>query len=398
MLLTAVVVGALLSRTQARDQANATVKPDGPRLIIESLAPASAYAVGSQSVTVVGTVRNVGRQASAAGAYTARIYALTGLDYTEGDTMPKVPALEPNGSATFRWRLMPSAPDSPLVASMALETPGQMPEARVAAIQHFSDPLPGEPAGFSKESTARAGHGTATIENATIRVRVFESDSNVPALLMSARTPTGWRRVGTTLPAAEVSSAEGGQRPWWEVFRAESMRASVTKGSATLTLTGGFGLRWRGTIILTVRNDSSVVDGRLLLAPLKPVRLMGVRFLPFYAGDGSFGATVAETLAPEAGDSPTAAVRWGTITVGTTWLDSTSSGEWKTVPLLSPEGADYHLLGAEWQPDGPPPALTQANLIEFRARLFALNPSGSVADARRVAPPARPTVNPASAH
>lgn len=389
----ALVAGTIVCPQDTVTGREPVAQPDRPRLVIESFGSASAYAVGSQSIMLVGTIRNTGREASPAGTYTARIYALAGLDYTEGDTMPKVPALEPNATATFRWRLMPSSADSPLVASLALELPGRMPESRVAAIQHFTESPPAESAGFSKAATARANHSSALLENAGVRVRVFTSDANVPVLIMSSRTSTGWRRVGATLPLAEVMSAEGGQRPWWEVFRAESTRASVMKGTASLVLTGGFGIRWRGTVILTLRTDSSVVDARLLLAPQKTVKLSAVRFLPFYVGDGSFGSAAAEALSPEAAMGPISAVRWGAITVGTTWREEATNGEWRATPLQSPDGTDYRLLGAEWQPNGPPPVLSQASLVEWRTRLFALTPSVSVTDARRVARPAQPMAN-----
>lgn len=393
-MLLSCLLGLLLAASSPapQDAAKPATQSDGPRLVIESFAPASAYAVGTEAVTLVGTVRNVGRQASPADAYIARVSTLTGLEYTEGDTRPKVPALEPNATATFRWKLAPATSDSPLVASLSIEGGGGIPESRVLSIQHFSDPPPSESAAAAKEATARAGR-LPTLENATLRVRVVSSEAGVPALIVSSHAPTGWRRVGTTLPIASVLSAEGGQRPWWEVFRVESVRSSVTKGAASLTLTGGFGLRWRGTVVLSLRTGSSVLDTRLLLAPLKPMKLASVRFMPLYVGDGSFGATAAETLAPEPGAESSAAVRWGEITVGTNWLDQPTAGSWIAAPLVNPEGADYRLLGAEWQTDGPPLFLNSAGLVEWRARVFALNPSASVADARNIPLPAKPLAN-----
>jgi hypothetical protein len=391
-MLCSYLLAMLLTGAARQEAAQAAAQAEGPRLVIESFAPTSAYTVGSDAVTLVGTIRNVGKSASPADTYIARVSALAGLDYTSGDTRPKVPALEPNAAATFRWRLAPSAADAPLVASLALEGGSGIPDFRVLPIQHFADPPPGESASVAKEATARGGQN-ATLENATIRVRVVTSEAGVPSLILSTHAPTGWRRIGTTVPIAAVLSAEGGQRPWWELFRVESARASVTKGMATLTLTGGFGLRWRGTVALTLRTGSSVLDTRLLLAPLKPLKLASVRFMPLYAGDGSFGAEAAETLAPEPGVSPGAAIRWGSITIGTNWLDQPTAGSWKTVPLASPEGADYRLLGTEWQTDGPPLAMNPAGLAEWRARVFALNQSASVADARRIPLPARPLSN-----
>jgi hypothetical protein len=371
------------------DEPKAAKQGEGPRIVIESFAPVSAVAVGMQPVLLVGTVRNVGREASAADTWTARVSTLAGLEYTEGDTRPKIPALEPNGTATFRWKLAPSNPDSPLIASLSVEAPGRMPESSVLTLQRFAEWPRGESAAVPKEASASAGRSAATLENAAIRARVYSSDSGVPCLVVSSRTATGWRRVGTTIPLAAVMSGESGQRPWWEVFRAESMRAVNAKGSATLNITGGIGLRWRGTVQLTVRTGSSVIDARLLLSPLRSMRVSRVRLLPFYVGDDSFGSAAAETLGPEEGAPNASAVRWGAITIGANWLDGASLGTWRTESILSPTGADYRLLGAEWVTDGPALALAQGSLLEIRARLFALTPSAAVTDARRVAAPAR---------
>jgi hypothetical protein len=396
-MLLATLLGLLLAvwTPLPQDTAKAPMNADGPRLVIESFAPASAYAVGSEPVALVGTIRNVGRSGSPADVFIARVSALAGLDYTEGDTRPKVPALEPNATATFRWKLAPSAYDSPLVASLTLEGGGGIPDSKVLSIQHFAEPPPADSAFVAKEATARGGQNP-TLENATMRVRVVQSEASVPSLILSTHTPTGWRRIGTTVPIASVLSAEGGQRPWWEVFRTESVRASVTKGMASLTLTGGFGLRWRGTVVLTLRTGSSVLDTRLLLAPLKSLKLAGARLMPLYAGDGSFGSAAAETLDREPGTESESALRWGSITIGANWLEQPTLGAWTTSPLQSPAGADYSLIGTEWMTDGPPLAVSTASLVEWRARVFALSPSASVSDARKIPLPAKPFANTAS--
>jgi hypothetical protein len=361
---------------------------DAPEVRIESFAPARAYAVGTETLTLVATVRNVGKAGLPANTRSGRLVCVAGLDYFEGDTLPKLPEIAPNQAITYRWKVQPTGDDGALVAMFALETPGSAPDARVIAIQHFPEAPPGNGASVTKLPTARAGSDSAVIENTKLRARIRFSSANVPALFLSSHMPGGWRQAGVCLPLAEALSGEGGQTPWWEVFRVEEMRAVESKTEASLILTGGFGLRWRATFTFTLRADSSVLDARLLLSPLRPLKLSGLRFCPLLAGDGSFGGAASETLPPEAvGPNTVGAVRWGELTVGTVWPNAPMLPGWQAAPLPNVEGADYRLLGVEMRTGDTPVALMQAGMVEARGRLFALAPSRSVYEARRIMMP-----------
>src|SRR5207248_9879672 len=138
-----------------------------------------------------------------------------------------------------------------------------------------------------------------------------------PIVLLSARTPGGWRRVGTVVTLADVMSAEGGQEPWWEVFKWEEARADNFKGKSSLELSGSVGVRWRATAVLTMFADSSVVEVELQLSSPRSMKLYGLRLSPLLAGEGSFGAAASETLSPRpVWSASVSAVRWCEVTVG----------------------------------------------------------------------------------
>ncbi|HXG24612.1 MAG TPA: hypothetical protein VNJ09_08675, partial [Chthonomonadales bacterium] len=265
-----------------------------PQLHIESFAPARAYAVGTESVTMVAVIRNVGSTALPADTVTASIFCLSGLEYLEGIVSPKLPALEPGATATFKWRLKPISEEAPLVTALTLQVPEQLPVVRIVPIQHFATPPRGDSATVSKRPMAYAGRGEGVIENDRVRARIVITGSNVLALFLSARTSGGWRQVGVSLPLAEILSAEGGQRPWWEVLRYNSIRTLNGEGIAVLSIRGGFGLRWRATLEVALRADTASLDLRLRLSPLRPLNLAGIRFLPLLAGEGSFGNAASE--------------------------------------------------------------------------------------------------------
>lgn len=370
-------------------QPDSDTLPETPQLQIESFAPSRAYAVGMDSVTMVAVIRNIGSTALLADTVTASIFCLSGLEYLEGIVSPKLPALEPGATATFKWRLKPISEEAPLVTALTLQIPGQSPIVRIVPIQHFTTPPRGDSATVSKRPVAYVGRGEGVIENDRVRARIIITSSNVPVLFLSARTSGGWRQVGVSLPLAEVLSAEGGQRPWWEVLRYSSMRALNGEGIAALSLSGGFGVRWRTTLEVALRADTAALDLRLRLSPLRPLNLAGLRFLPLLAGEGSFGNAASELLAftiNEAGS--TAAVRWGEITVGALWLGTPPLTTWQIGPMPAVSEVDYRLLGMEMQAAGAPTTLQPGKLIEIRGRLFALSPSKTVQDAHLFATPA----------
>src|SRR5205085_11683954 len=138
------------------------------------------------------------------------------------------------------------------------------------------------------------------------------SAAGLPVLFVSSFTSGGWRQVATSVPVAEVLAAEPGQEPWWEMFKHPEAEVVNLKDQAALVLSGQFGLRWKGTLTLAVHANSGVLDVRLRLAPLRPMRLFGLRLAPLMAGEGSFGAAAAEFLDPrQENERNVTAVRWG---------------------------------------------------------------------------------------
>lgn len=358
---------------------------------IEGFGPASPYAVGQQSITLVGTVKNAGAAAIPEGAVSLRLYALAGLDYTAGDTVPKLPEMTPGGVTTFRWKLTPIRDSGPLVAALAVDVSGQPPVVRVISVPRLvSDPSSDAPT-ISKTATARIGRNGSVLENSKVRLRVVQTEARAPLVLFSTRTAGGWRQVGVCAPLAEARAGEGGQRHWWEVFKVEEEKATVAKDLATLSLSGVIGLRWRATVDFTARLDSAVVDVRLRLSPNRPVRLSGLRLCPLLAGAGSFGASCSEQLDPvSSGPNVVSAVRWGEITIGVLREGSPPFPDWVTSNAPPLRGADYLVLGAESVARDNPVLLQSGALVEMRARLFALAPSASVQDAMRITFPPDP--------
>ncbi|MCC6730349.1 MAG: hypothetical protein IT208_13510 [Chthonomonadales bacterium] len=360
-----------------------------PDVAIESFAPTRAFAVGTNSVGLVATVRNSGGAPLPAGVVMVRLDPVAGLDYLEGATRVRLPAMEPNATATLRWRLLPKAPDSALVAALGILQEGRQPLVRVLPIHHVTQPVRGERASTPKAPAARARRDEAVLENADVRVRVARTNGVVSMALLSARAVTGWRELGTSVPILEVLSAEPGQRPFWEVFRAETVDAAATKTEARLALTGTVGMRWRATLDLTVRLGSAAVDARVRLSPQRAMRVSGLRLLPFAAGDGSFGGSAAEALGPEPSGSVTVtAVRWGEFTTGLLWPSEPPLPGWLAVPLASPDGADYRRLGVEFTAGETPTSIDNGAMVTASVRWFALTGSASVRDSMRVGPPA----------
>jgi hypothetical protein len=373
----------------AQQETQKQAPPDGLNLLIESFAPARPYAIGASPITLVGTIRNKGGERSSENGVSARLYCLSGLEYLQGDTIPQVPPLEPDGATTFKWQVVPTGTEQPLVASLALDRPGAQPEVRVITIQRLAEPPPANNANPIQGTSARTERNGALLENAKLRLHVRFSEANVPFLFVSCRMAGGWRRVGTSVPLAEVLSAEGGQIPWWEVFKSEDVRAVNGTGESSLIISGGFGIRWRATFALTLHKDSAVVDTRLSLSPLRPMRLSAIRYCPLMAGEGSFGAATSAVLAPTGrGPNTTTAVRWGAVTVGTIWPTAGPLAGWTTAPATPVEGVEYRLLGVEARAGDAPTELAAGAVVSLRGRLYALSPSASVSDAFRVTLPA----------
>jgi hypothetical protein len=358
-------------------------------LRIESFGCARAFAVGTAPITLVGTVRNSGAATIPANTVRLKMRTLAGMDYLSGDTAPWVPELEAGGAATFKWLVQPTASTGPLVASLTLESSGSIPIVRVIAIPHLAEPPAYEGQSTSKIPVARSGESESVLENNKVRARIVTSDSDIPVLLISVHTSGGWRSVGTCLPLAELMSGEGGQRPWWEVFKSDEVRSIQAKDEASLSVSGGFGVRWRGTITLSLKANSSVIDYALIFSPKRQMKLSGIRICPLYVGDGSFGSTASEvSVFKRSGPNTMSAVRWGEITLGRLERTELLWKDWELFSRPNVEEAAFTLLSTEGLASETPAVYLAGAVITYRARLFSLAPSASVNDAFKVALPA----------
>ncbi len=348
---------------------------------IVSFAPARAFAVGTETVTMVGVLKNIG--SAAAPSVSVRMLALAGLEYIEGDTAPVLMPLEAGAQVTLRWKVRPTNASSPLVASLAVLPADVPPVVRVITVPHFADSPRSDTSPAAASPSARARGAEGTVENDRLRARLDTTSSGAPMLFLSARGPGGWRRVGTVAPLAEVLSAEGGQEPWWELFRADDANAVIEKDTASLVVSGSFGLRWRATLTLTVRTASAALDVSLKLAGKRPLRLSGVRLAALSAGDLQCAGS---GISSESGAVCRSAVKCGDATLGAVWSGAAPLENWQTAALEPTLETEYLLFGPEWRAERAPALLGAGAMVVFQSRLFAICPSATVQDCMRIFP------------
>lgn len=390
ILLAALAIALQSANQDVPRTRNAAEGSEGYRLEIASFASTRAYAVGIQSIVLVGTVVNRGQGALPSDTVTLRMHAVNGLDYLEGTTIIRLPAMSPGASTTYRWKVQPIAPDAPLIAALTLERSGCLPEVRVLPIQHFSSPPAafGTPAPPRPAPAALATGTTGWVDNGKVRARVVGTNSDTAALFLWAKANGTWRQTGLAMPLIELLSGEPAQEPWWEGFKVRRCSAAVTPTQATLTVSGQVGMRWRGSVVLGVRKDSSVVDVTATLTSRRTMLLHGVRTCRLHVGEGSFGSSASEVLDPTpVGSALTAAVRWGSLTTGMTYPAVGLLRDWLVAPAATPDGADYMLVGAEYRANATPVEVQPEGAIRLRWRLYTLSPSSSVRDALKVSLP-----------
>jgi hypothetical protein len=366
---------------------------DGPKLVIESFAPTRGIAVGTEAVELVATVRNAGSSPSVGGVAFGRLYCLAGLDYLAGDTIPIIPVLAPGASATYRWTVRPTGPDNALVVSFSLLVPGNPPITRAITVPHLGTAVSTDASPPPPVPSARAGRSWGSLENTRVRLRILVGSTRVPIGFLWVRSGAGWRRCGTISPLAEVLSGEGTQHPWWEFVRVEQIRVSNRQGSAALALSGWFGLRWRGTVLLSLNAGSGAVQAGLSLSPARPMRLAGIRLCRLLAGDGGLGAAASDAVTEaETGPNTVTAMRWGPVTVGALRPTQPEIVGLQTLPLPDVAGAGYHVVGWELRTQERPLNAEPEMRYAARLRLLALAPTASASDGRRISftdPPVR---------
>jgi hypothetical protein len=422
----------------AQGEQKTPVAPGGPEARVEFFGAERGYTVGQANVTLLCVVRNVGTAPLPENALRLRLFPVAGLDYTSGETVPRLPALEVNQAVAVRWRLAPLAEKGPLVAGLLLEK-APPPAAQSGASRAVSQEprgavsLAGQPSAppiVSANSlleiaprtylavvprfatapsagslsakpgsppTAEADASQAWVGNDRVGVRVIAAERRLPALLLLGKEGTAWRVVATGTPLAQARSGEEGQLPWWQTFRWRSARTTHDKDSATLTLIGTCGIGWRAELSLTAQRDSSALNGVLRLTALLPQRLSGVQWPLLLTGseepnaappraDGTPLPVAAEpALLPEHARVVTA--RQHGITFGLSWPSALPLPGWQSAPLPAGDGDRARILGALCEAEERGALISRGATVEFPFRLFAFAPSDTVRDALRFALP-----------
>jgi hypothetical protein len=416
--LACLLLALIAVRVHAQSGQPEAISPPAPEVRVEFFGPERGYTVGSQSVTLLCVVRNVGAAPLPENALRLRCLAMAGLEYTTGDTRPTLPALAQNQAAAFRWRLSPTNGQGPMVAAALLENvtmaggpaadggPNTTLFVAIPAASRASLTVIPRLSGLSRAGSmtlppgaaprAVATEDDAWLVNDRVQVRVIAGERRFPVLLLAVKEGAGWKTVATSVPCAEVMAGEDGQLPWWETFRWRESRPRNEKTGATLTLVGDIGKRWRAELILESKPGTAAIDGRLRLIPLRTLRFYGVRLprlLPVgddtnssLKADGSPLSVVQnEPILPEG--ARVGAARSNGVTFGIAWPATPPLADWKWNRLPLSDTNLLSVLGAEW--DGPDSGgiIQPGATVDFTFRLFAFGPSDSLKDALRFMPP-----------
>lgn len=389
-----------------------------PEVRVEYFGAEKGYAVRGEAVTLLCVVRNIGTGPLPDHAVRLHCFTVDGLDYTSGDTMPVLPAMARNQAIAYRWRLMPTEDGSPLVAAVVVESPtpvfvedaakgpaagrfvpvpapppvGDNPRALVAVIPRMSAP-PGIGSRVIPANalpTATAGSDEAWLSNDRVGLHLLMADRRRAVLVLCGRVGTEWQAFAMGPSLAEVRSAEEGQVPWSEGFRWRESSARASKDSASVTLVGSVGSRWRAEMTFEIPPWTGSIRCTLHLTALRDLRLYGVR-LPFLIADAkSAQAPRADGSAlPLAADEPilpdearVAAWHLNGVTFGVTWPGDAPfpGGKWQVDPIG--DSANAPIIGAEWGEDRGE-AVPTGETINIPFRLFAVSPSDTVHDALR---------------
>jgi hypothetical protein len=404
---------ALCSPALCRAQ-NAPAPPSTqptPQVRVEYFGAERGYTVGHSDVVLLCVVRNIGITPVPEKTLRLHCYPVAGLDYTQGDLAPDLPALAPNQAVAFRWRLTPSESRQALIAAAQVENqgpsapilnrPSSEPPVTLTVVPHFdSPPRFGAPiAGADLIPQAGAVRSEAWLSGNRVALRLLASDRDEPLLLLAARAGAVWQLVATGLPLARVRACEDGQTPWWATFRWRRAQTREEKDRATLTLSGNIGSGWNADIILEARRDTSAIEGRLRLTARRTLRLYAVQLprLMATAPDNADPQTApvradgSPTLLPEADptllpdDARVMAARQSGVTYGLTWpLNPPFAGwTWNRLPSPGNGMTAPGAVGAFADRASNGEVVLPGASVEVPFRLFAFGPSDTIRDALR---------------
>ena len=438
-----------IQTTSALPIENRKSKIENPNTVsIETFAPERGYIVGVENVVLLCVVRNTGSAPLPENQLRLRCYPISGLDYTNGNLLPVLPALAPGQAVAYRWRLAPSDARAALVAGVVLEQTGEgkkekgetvgaqfiaptlliaptsqhpMPNAQpatpntehrtpntgnsqlstlnpqlaFAVIPRLPHPLGLGDIPLLKDPLAHAGelNGSSLLLNQRVILRAQIGDRRETCLTLGVKDGNAWRTVANTVGLLRVCVGEDGQRPWWQAFRCQQIRAREDKTSATLTLTGTIGNACRAEITLESRPDTGVINGRARLTALRNLRLSGIQLpalltasddktLPVPRADGS-PSLLPDAPALISDEARIAAAHNGAATFGIAWPTSPPFPGWKWNRLPLADGLVTSILGVQATGEAGGDALSAGSGIEVPFRWFAFAPSDTVRDAER---------------
>ncbi len=400
---------------------------------IETFAPERGYIVGVENVVLLCVVRNTGSAPLPENQLRLRCYPISGLDYTNGNLLPVLPALAPGQAVAYRWRLAPSDARALLVAGVVLEQTGEAkkekgetvgaqfiapasqpatpnaqsaignrqsaianPQLAFAVIPRLPRPLGLGDVPLLKDPLAHAGelNGSSLLLNQRVILRAQMGDRRETCLTLGVKEGNAWRSVANTVGLLRVCVGEEGQRPWWQTFRCQQIRAREDKTIATLTLTGAIGNACRAEITLESRPDTGVINGRARLTALRSLRLSGIQLpalltasddktLPVPRADGSPSLLPDPPPALIPDEARIAAAHNGAATFGIAWPAAPPFPGWKWNRLPLADGLVTSVLGVQATGEVGGDTLSAGSGIEIPFRWFAFAPSDTVRDAER---------------
>lgn len=401
-------------------------KASVPELRVEFFGAERGVAIGAESVTLLCVLRNVGNAPLPEKTVRLRCYAVAGLDYTPSETMPVLPAMAANQALAFRWRLTPNTEKTPLVAAVLLEPYGELKRegtaiaskgpvslsgSPMAGGQSVPDPLASSAVitvvprlaaplrggsravlpGGAPQSSATAED--AWLSNDVLAVRVVEAERRTPVFLISGRDGAEWRPLATGVSLAAVLSGEEGQIPWWETFRWREARANADKTTASVTLLGTVGTRWKAELTLEAQKDSAALNGQLRLTAQRTLRCYSLELPRLLVAPDDKNALppkadglpqpVVEEESPLAENAPLAAARRSGIAFGLTWPSAPPFTGWNWRRLPAGDSASALLLGAQTDRSERGEVIQAGATVTLTFRLFAVSPSNTIRDAQR---------------
>ena len=392
---------------------------------VEFFGAEKGYAAGSGHVTLLCVLRNTGKEPLPASTLRVRCYALSGLDYTDGELTPLVPALSPGQAAAFRWHLAPTDRSNALVATAllmravtparlaaqnpvvvnpnpaetdpALDQPAPVPHAFLSVIPHISSPAAATapPSGFAGPASVYTSTH-AKIGNDRVSLRLQLAAGRAPVGFLAGKAGTAWQTAGVVFPLFSILAAGDGQKPWQRAFKWSTTDSHTDADASQLVLTGNCGDDWEAQITLETRKDTGAINGRLRLKARRTSRLFAVQLPRITAPTDSAkpappadGNGIVLTVDPDAADASAmegaAAVHRGMLTSGISWTPRSPVTDWLATKL--PAGDTEHAvqLGVGWgaSADSRGEVFLPGGLVEFAFRLFCASPSLTVRDAER---------------